>query len=594
MRILLRFLLIPACIFLSGAAVDAAQWARTYGGVGDGSANSVRPTPDGGYVVAGSNTNDAWVLKLDAGFNVVWQRAFARNQDYAADVQPTSDGGYLVVGSTFFPETPSSSYRVDWLLKLDDGGHLLWEVMAPYSAFSTVQPDAEGGYVVAGWTQSQRGAPTEAWVLKLDAGGNFVWAKTYGGDYASAVVPANDGGYVVLGYFGSFGIGTWVLRLDAAGNIVWQKWYGGCVASDLQIASDGGYVLVGYVSSGPGNADACLLKVDETGNLAWQKVFGGTDLDYAKSVLAVAAGGYVVAGYTRSFGAGNDDAWLLKLDATGNIVWQRTYGGPGWDRAFSVQATADGGYLIAGSTSPVPGSVSNAWLLKVDANGAIGDCALMGTSNALALDSSVVASTTTATVTASAVPPSGPLLQTYATDVTPVQQCYDPSPASRLTAVEYYYRSFDHYFLTTLPQEIAALDAGAFPGWMRTGKSFQTYGLDPAAASVCRFWSGQTFTPKSSHFYTPYTSECAYLKQQGVWQYEGDVFGLGLPAGPPGQGTCGTATQPLYRAYNNGMSGAPNHRYTTDPAVLDAMVAQGWSMEGEAATRVFACVPLSE
>ena len=86
----------------------------------------------------------------------------------------------------------------------------------------------------------------------------------------------------------------------------------------------------------------------------------------------------------------------------------------------------------------------------------------------------------------------------------------------------------------------------------------------------------------------------AYLKQQGMWQYEGDVFGLGLPAGLPGQGVCGTATQPLYRAYNNGMSGAPNHRYTTDPAVLDAMVAQGWSMEGEASTRVFACVPTQQ
>ena len=160
-----------------------------------------------------------------------------------------------------------------------------------------------------------------------------------------------------------------------------------------------------------------------------------------------------------------------------------------------------------------------------------------------------------------------------------------------MTAVEFYHRDFNHYFLTTFPQEVAALDAGTFPGWARTGQSFQVYGLDPGAASVCRFWSGQTFAPKSSHFYTPYAAECGYLKQQGVWQYEGDVFALGLPVGPAGRGTCGTATQPVYRAYNDGQGGAPNHRYTTDPAVLDAMIAQGWIMEGEAATRVFACVP---
>src|SRR5512143_4093003 len=133
--------------------------------------------------------------------------------------------------------------------------------------------------------------------------------------------------------------------------------------------------------------------------------------------------------------------------------------------------------------------------------------------------------------------------------------------AASSTAVEYYHAGYGQYFVTASPHEAAALDAGVFPGWGRTGESFGVLALDTAgAASVCRFWSGQTFAPKSSHFYTPFDFEYAYLKQQGAWQYEGDVFGLGLPAGPPGQGTCGAATQPLYRVYNNGMSGAPNHR----------------------------------
>ena len=596
MRAITCSLVVATCALFFATTTNAAQWARTYGGNYDSRVAVLQPAPDGGYVATGmTNGADAWVLKLDASFNVLWQRAFNRNQDTAGAVQPASDGGYLVLGSTYFPETPSSSFTVGWVQKLDSGGQVAWQwsagTLERYVAVATAQPVEEGGFIVAGWATASKGAPREVLVARLDASGSIVWRRTYGGsgdDYATAVVLAPDGSYVVAGYTSSFGAGAWLLKLDATGNVVWQNWYSGCSGS-VQIARDGGYVLAGSLDS-----SACVLKVDATGNPEWLKVYPFADRGYATSVLPVADGGYVVAAYTSN-GAKHDEAWLLKLDARGNIIWQRTYGGPGYDRAFSVQATADGGYVVAGETSAVPASNSNAWLLKVDANGAIGDCTLMGTSNATALDRPVSAVTTGATAIASSPPqPSSFILETRVTDATPVQQCYDPTPASRVPAVEYYYRAFDHYFLTTLPREIAALDAGTFPGWIRTGLSFQVYGLDPGAASVCRFWSGQTFAPKSSHFYTPYPTECAYLKQQGVWQFEGDVFALGLPAGPPGQGICGTATQPLYRAYNDGMSGAPNHRYTTDPVVLDEMIRHGWVMEGEASTRVFACVPAQQ
>jgi photosystem II stability/assembly factor-like uncharacterized protein len=159
-------------------------------------------------------------------------------------------------------------------------------------------------------------------------------------------------------------------------------------------------------------------------------------------------------------------------------------------------------------------------------------------------------------------------------------------------AVEFSHPQFDHYFVTAYPEESAMLGAGGLPPWVPTGQTFHVQETDAQGASdVCRFFSGQTFAPKSSHFYTPYADECAYLRQQGKWQYEGDAFGLGLPSGPAGQGTCPAGSAPLYRLYNNGQGGAPNHRYTTDPAVLDVMIAQGWVMEGEAITRVFACVP---
>jgi hypothetical protein len=158
---------------------------------------------------------------------------------------------------------------------------------------------------------------------------------------------------------------------------------------------------------------------------------------------------------------------------------------------------------------------------------------------------------------------------------------------------EFHHPAFGHYFLSADPDEIWFLREGGLPPWRPTGRWF--WGWEPGAPGtdpVCRFWSGQTFAPRSSHFYTPYPDECAGLRQGRDWLFEGGTFGWKLPEGLLGSRNCRAGMQPLFRAYNNGMSAAPNHRYTIDPAVLDAMIAQGWIMEGEAATSVFACVPV--
>jgi uncharacterized delta-60 repeat protein len=158
-------------------------------------------------------------------------------------------------------------------------------------------------------------------------------------------------------------------------------------------------------------------------------------------------------------------------------------------------------------------------------------------------------------------------------------------------AIEYYYAGFGHYFLTATPYEIARLDTFG-GGWVRTGQSFKVWTEDAAGLSpVCRFFSGETFAPKSSHFYTPYPDECAGLKAGTAWQFERNEFDLELPQGSPGQGACPMGTAPLYRLYNNGQGGAPNHRYTDNLDIFNQMLAQGWSFEGEAQTKVFACEP---
>ena len=164
------------------------------------------------------------------------------------------------------------------------------------------------------------------------------------------------------------------------------------------------------------------------------------------------------------------------------------------------------------------------------------------------------------------------------------------SAAATLTAVEYCQAGSGQYFVTASAQEIAALDAGMFAGWARDGESFGVFELGTSGTvNVCRFWSGQTFGPTCSHFYTPLASECAIVKGNPGWVYEGDVFAMMLP---DAAGTCTGGTVPLYRLYNNSSNGVPNHRYTTSTALRAQMVAQGWVPEGFG-IGVIGCVPLA-
>lgn len=163
-----------------------------------------------------------------------------------------------------------------------------------------------------------------------------------------------------------------------------------------------------------------------------------------------------------------------------------------------------------------------------------------------------------------------------------------PTPGTA-QVVEYFHASFGHYFITASPEEAAAIDAGNVKGWTRTGETFKVFPLNAVDSfNVCRFFS-TSFTPKSSHFYTPSATECAAVKNNPNWQYEGLVFSV---AATTASGACAFGTTPLYRLYNDGKSGAPNHRYTVNTAVRAAMLAQGWIPEGQGALGVVACVPI--
>jgi uncharacterized delta-60 repeat protein len=420
-------------------------WAKTYGGSDDDYANSVQQTSDEGYVVAGDTMpgawgHDFWVLKLGSSGDVTWQKTYSGGgYDTANSIQQTSDGGYVVAG-----ETDSFALADDfWVLKLDSSGDVTWQKTYGdggfhYDRAHSVQQTSDGGYIVAGETSSFGAGSFDFWVLKLDPSGDVAWQKTYGGsgdDRAHSVQQTSDGGYIVAGETFSFGAGDcdfWVLKLDSSGDVTWQKTYGGSYYDytySVQQTSDGGYVVTGDTHSfGAGEWDFWVLKLDSSGDVAWQKTYGGSDDDRAHSVQPTSDGGYVVVGRTESFGAGGSDCWLLKLDSGGGVTWQKTYGGTNGDFAFSVQQTSDGGYVVAGGTSSFGAGGSDFWLLKLDEGGSVPECPLVGGSDATIKDTSVAGTDTAIAGDDTSVTPADTGVTPSDTDGSTDTQCYYSTP----------------------------------------------------------------------------------------------------------------------------------------------------------------------
>jgi hypothetical protein len=377
----------------------ADQWAKTYEVSNrDVRAQFIRQTSDEGFIVAGHQISlgtDNWdilIMKLDAEGNLMWQKTYGGSSfDDPACVQETSDGGYVVAAST---SSFSDDGNMDaWILKLDSEGNIVWQKTyggPNQESAHSIRQTSDGGYIVAADTASLDPGSSDAWVLKLDPEGNVVWQKAYGGkgsDWVWAVQQTNDGGYILAGGYGfsQYDYDLWVLKLGEKGNVEWQKTYGGALldsAYSVQQTSDGGYIVAGWTDSfGASSGDAWVLKLDQDGNVQWQKRIGGNDYDIVYSVQETFDGGYILAGHSH-LGAGND-AWVLKLDGQGDIVWQKVFGGGDGDLAFSAQQTSDGGYVLAGATESFGAGNGRAFVLKLDGNGDITGCPLQGPSEAV-------------------------------------------------------------------------------------------------------------------------------------------------------------------------------------------------------------------
>ncbi|MCW3985980.1 MAG: hypothetical protein NWE91_06195 [Candidatus Bathyarchaeota archaeon] len=296
----------------------------------------------------------------------------------------TSDGGYALAGDTASFGAGNKDF---WLVKTDASGNMEWNQtyggVRAEIAFSVVET-SDGGYALAGRTKSFGAEIVDFWLVKVDSSGNQEWRKRYGGagiEAARSVVETSDGGYALAGFTESFGAGNkdfWLVKVDSSGNHEWNKTYGGAgieAARSVVETSDGGYALAGETGSfGAGDVDFWLVKVDSSGNHEWNKTYGGALVDGAFSVVETSDGGYALAGFTESFGASGSDFWLVKVDSSGNHEWNKTYGGGGNDPAHSLVETSvveagNGGYALAGFTVSFGEGGQDGWLIETDADG---------------------------------------------------------------------------------------------------------------------------------------------------------------------------------------------------------------------------------
>lgn len=195
------------------------------------------------------------------------------------------------------------------------------------------------------------------------------WDTTFGGssdDIATDVQQTTDGGYIIVGYTGNtYSANAWLVKTDAYGNGSLEHLGSSRFALSVQQTNDDGYIIAGQTTVSGGPDDAWLMKIDADRNIEWEKTFGGASMDRASSARQTEDGGYIVAGWTNSYGAGQDDGWLIKTDENGTMEWDKTIGGVNEDEFYEVQQTPDGGYIIVGVTkSYVAGRNWDAWLIR--------------------------------------------------------------------------------------------------------------------------------------------------------------------------------------------------------------------------------------
>jgi Secretion system C-terminal sorting domain/Haemagglutinin repeat len=424
----LIFVLVSLTVF---SQTQNIEWEQTYGGTSLEMLHSTVSTSDGGYLLGGyteSNDGDIqsgnqggfdyWVVKINSTGTIEWEQTYGgSNYDEIHSTIPTSDGGYLLGGGTSSNDGDIQSgnhgERDSWLVKINSTGTIDWEQTyggssdeSIYSIIST----SDGGYLLGGGTSSTDGdiqsgnhGEVDCWLVKINSTGAIEWEQTYGGsssDALTTIIPTSDSAYLLggctmsndgdiqSGIHGSYD--WWVVKINSTGTIEWEQTYGGSSGesfSSIISTFDGGYLLGGWTGSNNGDIqsgnhgywDYWVVKINSTGTIEWEQTYGGIENDDISSTISTYDGGYLLGGETSSTDGdiqsgnhGDNDSWLVKINSTGTIEWEQTYGGSSGESIMSIIPTSDGGFLLGGFTCSNDGDIqsgnhgySDYWVVKI-------------------------------------------------------------------------------------------------------------------------------------------------------------------------------------------------------------------------------------
>ncbi len=407
MKKTLLFLFITGFIYPQAPTVE---WQKLYGGSLGENCYAMKATMDGGYILAGQtfsndgdvsghhthpvmSTTDVWLVKTDTQGVIEWQRCYGGTDDETAyDVIECTGGGYAIAGKSRLVDGDVTSTHNNssefWIIRTAADGDIVWQKsmggFGSETAYSISQTN-DGGFVAAGYTNAggedadEGIGSADIWVVKLSEAGGIEWQNVYGGtnwDQAACIRQTSDGGYIVAGKTESDDVDVaanngnfdcWILKLSASGAIEWEDTYGGTSedeANSVIQVSDGGYVIAGYTESSDGDVssthgwkDAWIIKIDGQGTVEWEKTYGGTLDDIFVNLVEDANGNLLAVGLTDSSDGdvtqqyGNGDAWLVKINATGDVQWQKSYGGSNNDVGNSVVVTSNNELVVAGLTN---------------------------------------------------------------------------------------------------------------------------------------------------------------------------------------------------------------------------------------------------
>ncbi|WP_242092129.1 hypothetical protein [Aestuariivivens sediminicola] len=397
-----------------GTSVQAQiTFIKTLGGSSNDSGRSIIKTFDGGYVIAGhtqssdgdianklNSSFDYWIMKFDATDTLQWQKTYGgSDQDRANDIIQTEDGGFAVLGfsnSANGDVTENEGQTDYWLLKLDGSGNLSWQRSFGYSGvdngISMIQT-RDGGYLLAGILDvsasgglgnsrsalSKKHAGGDYWVIKLDPMGTMQWSKYYGGNFTdtpNGLFQTADNDYIIVGFSDSNDVDIsnnqgsydfWIIKISETGDLIWEHSYGGSEIDEawgIIDSGNGNYLIVGNtrsndknVTQNKGAADLWLIKINDDGNLLWEKCLGGSNFDQGQSISKSQDNTFIISGNSRSTDGnvsenkGQNDAWIMKIDGNGNLVWEKSIGGSGIDLAFDAVTLNDNSIVAVGASN---------------------------------------------------------------------------------------------------------------------------------------------------------------------------------------------------------------------------------------------------